>query len=201
MRLSHFTTQYRTGGARSKFGVSVDQLMAAKSTIENLGIKVVGLHIHAGSGILESDNWSGNALMMASLRSNFPHLKFLDLGGGLGVPYRLHEQPLEMKLVEQSLVHFKQNVMSQGLELWLEPGRFFVAESGVILARVTQLKEKPGKRFVGINTGMNSLIRPALYDAYHHIVNISRMEQHTQEDSQLYDVVGPICETGDVLGE
>lgn len=175
--------------------------MAAKSTIDTLGVKVVGLHIHAGSGILEGDNWISNANLMASLRANFPHLKFLNVGGGLGVPYRLHESPLDLKEVAQSLTQFKQNVLaSHDLELWMEPGRYFVAEAGVILAKVTQLKEKPGKRFVGVNTGMNSLIRPALYEAYHHIVNISRMEEHQEDSTLIFDVVGPICETGDVLG-
>ncbi|MEE4244457.1 MAG: bifunctional aspartate kinase/diaminopimelate decarboxylase, partial [Kangiellaceae bacterium] len=83
------------------------------------------------------------------------------------------------------------------IQLWLEPGRFIVAESGVLLAKVTQTKGKQGARYLGLETGMNSLIRPALYGAYHPMVNISRIDQQV---AQKYTVVGPICETGDKLG-
>ena len=82
-------------------------------------------------------------------------------------------------------------------ELWLEPGRYLVADAGVLLARVTQLKRKGDYRYVGVDTGMNSLIRPALYDAWHEIVNLSRCDEAADT---LYQVVGPICESGDVLG-
>ena len=83
------------------------------------------------------------------------------------------------------------------LSLWLEPGRYFVAESGVILAKVTQCKAKGKVHFVGIETGMNSLIRPALYGAYHEIVNLSRI---SQEKTGFAHIVGPICESSDTLG-
>jgi diaminopimelate decarboxylase/aspartate kinase len=83
------------------------------------------------------------------------------------------------------------------LEVWLEPGRYLVAAAGVLLARVTQLKVKSGVRFVGIATGMNSLIRPALYGAYHEIANLTRLDEPATE---LMSVVGPICESADVLG-
>ncbi len=89
------------------------------------------------------------------------------------------------------------NPDSAKLSFWLEPGRFFVAESGVILAKVTQLKEKGKARFIGIETGMNSLIRPALYGSYHEIVNLSRLHE---EKTEFAHVVGPICESGDTLG-
>ena len=81
---------------------------------------------------------------------------------------------------------------------WLEPGRYLAAAAGVLLTRVTQLKDKDGVRYVGVNTGMNSLIRPALYGAHHHIVNLSRLDEPAGE---LVDVVGPICESADVLGK
>jgi diaminopimelate decarboxylase/aspartate kinase len=86
----------------------------------------------------------------------------------------------------------------RGVEIWLEPGRYLAAECGVLLARVTQLKTKGQYRYLGLSTGMNSLIRPALYGAYHDIVNLSRLEAAAD---RYYRVVGPICESGDVLGE
>jgi len=84
------------------------------------------------------------------------------------------------------------------VDVWLEPGRYLVAEAGVLLARVTQLKSKGEQHYLGLATGMNSLIRPALYGAYHRIVNLSRL---SEKPSVRYTVVGPICESGDVLGE
>jgi diaminopimelate decarboxylase/aspartate kinase len=84
-----------------------------------------------------------------------------------------------------------------GIALWIEPGRYVVAEAGILLAKVTQIKGKGDASFVGVATGMNSLIRPALYGAHHDIVNLTRIEDH---DTLMCDVVGPICETGDVLG-
>ena len=87
--------------------------------------------------------------------------------------------------------------MHPGLEIWIEPGRYMIAAAGVLLARVTQLKSKGEVRYVGIATGMNSLIRPALYGAYHEIVNLTRLDEPLEH---LVNVVGPICESGDILG-
>ena len=107
----------------------------------------------------------------------------------------LTEDPLLLQRLDQLL---EESLGEQGLELWLEPGRYLSSECGVLLSRVTQLKSKGQYRYLGISTGMNSLIRPALYGAYHDIVNLSRLGQPEDEH---YRVVGPICESGDVIGE
>jgi len=207
----------QTGGARSKFGVSVSQLHAILPTINALGIKVIGLHVHKGSGIHDASVWAGTAAFLASLMPLFPHLRILDLGGGLGVGYRDTDPLLDLALLDKSVAQFRAGLGDRGkeLQLWLEPGRFLVATAGVLLASVTQLKHKPGRDFVGLSTGMNSLIRPSLYDAHHDIVNLSRLDAHAQPPAEagrvylntldprthhLVDVVGPICESGDVLG-
>jgi bifunctional diaminopimelate decarboxylase / aspartate kinase len=122
-------------------------------------------------------------------------VRVLDLGGGLGVPERAGAISLDLAALDAALGAVRAE--APGLEFWLEPGRFVVAAAGVLLARVTQLKGKGAKRYLGIATGMNSLIRPALYGAYHEIVNLSRLDEPA---SELFDVVGPICETGDFLG-
>jgi diaminopimelate decarboxylase/aspartate kinase len=119
----------------------------------------------------------------------------LDLGGGIGVPDRPGQPEFNLPQLDQILL---ETLGSQGIELWLEPGRYLVAESGVLLARVTQLKNKGNFHYVGVATGMNSLIRPALYGAYHEIVNLSRLDEPADVPCR---VVGPICESGDVLGE
>ena len=119
----------------------------------------------------------------------------MNLGGGLGVPERPDQSALDLQAIDASLAPLK--AANPSLSIWLEPGRFLVARSGVLLTRVTQIKGKGDVRYIGVNTGMNSLIRPALYGAYHRIVNLSRLDQ---EATEVVSVVGPICETGDRLG-
>src|SRR5690606_8191657 len=113
----------------------------------------------------------------------------------LGVPEKPAQEPLDFSELDKGLAEVRKVI--PGIEIWMEPGRFVVAESGVLLARVNQTKGKGTVRYVGIATGMNSLIRPALYGAYHEIVNLTRM---AEEPTERVSVVGPICETGDVLG-
>jgi len=119
----------------------------------------------------------------------------LDLGGGFGVPEKASRTPLDLAAIDAGLQAFRRE--HPRFALWLEPGRYLVAKAGVLLARVTQLKGKGEVRYAGVATGMNSLIRPALYGAYHEIVNLTRLDE---PETQTYEVVGPICETGDVLG-
>jgi diaminopimelate decarboxylase/aspartate kinase len=111
------------------------------------------------------------------------------------VPEKEGDAPLDLAALDRSLTEIRAAL--PGCQLWLEPGRYLVSEAGVLLAKVTQTKTKSGARFVGIATGMNSLIRPALYGAYHRIVNLSRLGGPA---AGLVTVVGPICETGDRLG-
>jgi diaminopimelate decarboxylase/aspartate kinase len=184
----------RTGGARSKFGVAVADLPEFKRLAARAGVQIVGLHAHLGSGILASDHWLDVGQRLLELSDMFPQVEILDLGGGLGVPSRAGERALNLDDLGQKLARLK--LQAPQFEFWMEPGRYLVADAGVLLARVTQAKLKQGVHFVGLETGMNSLIRPALYDAAHEIVNLSRLDApHTI----LADVVGPICETGDVL--
>lgn len=178
---------------------------------------MIGLHIHAGSGIVQVDNWTNNAKLLFNVCKTFPSVRMLNLGGGIGVPYNPKHPALPTQSLDDSLAQLKEQFRKQlnrDLQFWMEPGRFVVAHAGILLATVTQLKTKPGRKFVGINTGMNSLIRPALYSSYHHIVNVSRLSNDDTQDGYwsclhvpskqeclIADVVGPICETGDVLGK
>jgi diaminopimelate decarboxylase/aspartate kinase len=122
-------------------------------------------------------------------------VRVLDLGGGLGVPDRRGKPGFDLARLDELLA---EALGGLDVEIWLEPGRYLAAECGVLLARVTQLKSKGQYHYLGISTGMNSLIRPALYGAHHDIVNLSRLDQKADRH---YRVVGPICESGDVLGE
>ena len=185
----------RTAGSRSKFGIAPDQLDAVAAAVRAANARVVGLHAHAGSGVLEPGGWVEVAGVLAEVARRFPHVRIVDVGGGLGVPEKPDQRPLDLGAVDAALLRFK--AAHPGVELWLEPGRFLVAEAGVLLARVTQRKRKGELSYVGVDVGMNTLIRPALYGAYHEIVNLSRLDEGPAE---IVDVVGPICETGDTLG-
>jgi diaminopimelate decarboxylase/aspartate kinase len=185
----------RTGGAQSKFGVALDEIAAFREHARRHGARIIGLHAHLGSGILDAAHWRSVHVQLASLAEQFNRIGILDIGGGLGVPSRPRDEPLDLVALASALAEVKQAYPQ--FQLWMEPGRFLVAEAGVLLARVTQTKRKGEVRYVGIDAGMNSLIRPALYEAWHEIVNLSRLGQVADE---LVQVVGPICETGDVLG-
>jgi len=184
-----------TGGSESKFGIPQSSLALIATLTAQHRIRVVGLHAHSGSGILTPDLWQQTALMLAAETSRFPDVTILNIGGGLGIVEKPGQQPLDLKALDESLLAVKTRYPH--LAFWLEPGRYFVAESGVILAKVTQCKDKGKVRFIGIETGMNSLLRPALYGAYHEIVNLTRLNA---EKTAFAHVVGPICESGDTLG-
>ncbi len=184
-----------TGGNESKFGIAPNDIIRAAQLVKQHQLTVVGLHTHSGSGILAVELWQDTANMLIDQIKCFPDVRFINLGGGLGISEKPGQQPLNLIELDQRLQQINKNYPN--LELWLEPGRYFVAESGVLLAKVTQCKEKGKVRFVGIETGMNSLIRPMLYGAYHPIVNLSRLNE---PNTGFAHIVGPICESGDTLG-
>ncbi len=185
----------RTAGTHAKFGVPLDELAALQSLSAECQVSVVGLHAHPGSGVFDVGSWADTAEVLLGAAELFPQLRALDLGGGLGVPDS-HEQP-GLDLQKLDAVLGVVTARRPGLEVWLEPGRFLVATAGVLLARVTQIKAKGEMHYVGVATGMNSLIRPVLYGAWHEIVNLTRLDLPATE---VVDVVGPICESGDFLG-
>ena len=185
----------KTGGAGSKFGLALDQVEEFRRLARQHGARIVGLHAHLGSGIFDIGHWREVYAQLAALAERFGRVESLNIGGGLGVPARPDEAPIDLAALDAVLAEVKQAYPQY--RLWLEPGRYLVAEAGVLLARVTQVKRKGEFHYVGLDTGMNSLIRPALYDAWHEIVNLTRWGAPGET---LCQVVGPICESGDVLG-
>jgi diaminopimelate decarboxylase/aspartate kinase len=185
----------RTAGAHSKFGVPLFEMADLRAAADAAGARIVGLHAHTGSGNFDVPMWIETAAVLAGAAAELPDVETLDLGGGLGVPDRAGRPPIELAALDAALQGFRE--AHPRYELWLEPGRYMVADAGALLARVTQLKGKGAVRYLGVATGMNSLIRPALYGAHHEIHNLSRLDQ---ADEHMFTIVGPICETGDVLG-
>lgn len=185
----------RTAGAHSKFGVPLFELAELESLAAAAECRIVGLHAHTGSGILSPENWQQTGALLSELAGRFPDVRTLDLGGGLGIPERPGERPLDLAALDESLAAIRE--AHPDYALWLEPGRYLVAAGGVLVSEVTQVKGKGDVQYVGIATGMNSLIRPALYGAFHEIVNLSRLGEAATE---IVSVVGPNCESGDKLG-
>jgi diaminopimelate decarboxylase/aspartate kinase len=185
----------RTAGAHAKFGVPVGQIEELGVLAERHGVIVVGLHAHSGSGIFDADNWAEVATRLLELAQRFPQLHTIDVGGGLGVPDGHDQLALDLAQLDTALLAVRQNRPS--VAVWIEPGRYLVAAAGALIARVTQTKSKDDVRYVGIATGMNSLIRPALYGAWHEIVNLTRLDEPATD---IVNVVGPICESADFLG-
>ena len=185
----------QTAGKKSKFGISLASLGDVHKLVKKYDIRVVGLHAHTGSGILDPENWKETAVLLAKLAKEFEEIRFINLGGGFGVPDNSFQKPLDIKKLDDLL--YQVSLDYPFFQFWIEPGRFLVAEAGVLLLKVTQLKKKEDKNFVGVASGMNSLIRPSLYGAYHEIVNLDWLES---SEFLRVDVVGPICESGDVLG-
>lgn len=184
-----------TAGSESKFGIPFSEFDEVQRIVKENNINVIGLHSHSGSGILQPDTWSRTADSLLKLTQAFPQISLVNLGGGLGIVERPGQAALDLQTFNDSLLKIKKQFPK--IKFWMEPGRYLVARSGVLLAKVTQIKNKGDVSFVGIATGMNSLIRPALYGSYHEIVNLTNDDQ---EKTNVANIVGPICESGDTLG-
>ncbi len=182
------------GHKESKFGISIEQLPEILKVVDKYQLNIVGLHIHTGSDILDAEVFlrGGNVLFEAAMQ--FPNLKFLDFGGGFKVAYKPQDVATDVMEVGKAVgAAFQEFCKKYGrqLELWLEPGKFLVSEAGYLLVKSTVVKPTPSVIFVGVDSGLNHLIRPMMYDAYHSVYNLSNPEGKKEK----YNVVGYICET------
>ena len=176
-----------TEGLDSKFGLEIDKLENVINFCKDKNINILGFHSHRGSNINNINNWV-NAFNKLSNLANKYDVKVVNIGGGFGLNLKVDD------FLNLDLILEKKN----NLEIWIEPGRYLVADAGILVSRVNLVKEKGDNKFIGIDTGMNSLMRPTLYDAYHCIYNLSNIEDEELLD---YSVVGPICESGDIFGK
>jgi len=191
-----------TGGSESKFGILLEEVAEAKSIVARHGLTVTGLHAHAGSGIRDTEKvfQSMKNLLSIATVENFPNLRFIDFGGGFKVPYRPDESRIDYRSFGVKTVKiFREFCDRYGkeLELYFEPGKYIVAESGVLLTEVNTLKQNRDHLIAGTNSGFSQLIRPVFYDAYHHILNLS----HPEGQLKKYDIYGNICESGDFFAK
>jgi diaminopimelate decarboxylase/aspartate kinase len=186
----------RTGGAEAKFGLPLMRLDAFVATARKLGVRITALHAHLGSGVDAPAHWRDVYAELAGLADGIETVEIIDIGGGLPIAYRDDAVPFAIAAWAQGLAEIKAAYPRYALAV--EPGRYLVAEAGVLLLTVTQVVEKDGIRRAGVDGGMNALMRPALYEAWHGIHNLTRFGDIA---TATFDVVGPICESGDVLGQ
>ncbi|WP_338871113.1 diaminopimelate decarboxylase [Spirosoma sp. SC4-14] len=183
-----------TGHADSKFGISILQRPEIRAMVERYQLLVAGLHIHTGSDFKNANAFLRGAEVLFDLASDYPDLKFIDFGSGFKVAYKAGDHITDVvdlgRKVSETFKSFCQQY-GRELELWFEPGKFLVSESGHLLVRTNIVKENPSRTFVAVDSGLNHLIRPMMYDAYHDIKNVS----NPLGDEKTYTVVGYICET------
>ena len=185
-------------GADAKFGVPHDEAADVLGDAADRGFDVVGVHAHAGSGILDAGDLDSHRQVLDRLaavaRSAPVDLEFVDVGGGLGVPYRPEESALDLAAVADAT---RDALAGVDADLLLEPGRYLVADAGVLLTEVNTVKPTGGSTLAGVDAGMTDLLRPALYDAHHEVRSLAADADARASDS--VSVVGPICESTDVL--
>ena len=197
---AHTHPYISTGLKENKFGISVDQAREVYRQASTLAhIKVTGMDCHIGSQLTELqpflDATDRLIVLMEQLKQDGIEIKHLDLGGGLGVPYTNEAPPHPADYAKALLDKLKQY---GDLEIILEPGRAITANAGILVTKVEYLKSNETRHFAIVDTGMNDMIRPALYQAY---MNIIETDRTLIRESNVYDVVGPICETSDFLGK
>lgn len=191
-------TKVKTGHKESKFGILREEIPRILRIMQQYNLRIIGLHEHIGSGIKNIGAALKSIKQLMQIALQFPTLEFLDFGGGFSVPYHPNEKRLNLKKFGKEVVSlFRTFCQKYGRELsmYFEPGRYYVAESGHLLATVTTLKKRGTKSFVGLDTGFHHLIRPVMYNSYHHISN-------TKSGSlKKYTVFGNTCESGDCFGK
>ncbi|MEL6835693.1 MAG: diaminopimelate decarboxylase [Bacteroidota bacterium] len=182
------------GHIDSKFGISIHQMPHILKIVQTLGLHIEGIHMHTGSDILNAESFLQAAEILLNCAQSFQNLDYIDFGSGFKVPYKPGGIATDIEdFGERLSQRFNEFCAEYGKDLMLifEPGKFLVSEAGYFLARCNVVKTTPATAFVGVDSGLNHLSRPMMYDAYHHITNLSNPEGK----KRIYTVVGYICET------
>ncbi len=188
------TSKISTGHIDSKFGISIHQMPHVHRVVKETGLKVEGIHMHTGSDILDAEVFLQGAEILFNAAERFSNLEYIDFGSGFKVPYKKDDiatdiEELGMQLSERFNAFCKE--YGKELTLMFEPGKFLVSEAGNLLTKVNVVKQTTSMIFVGIDSGLNHLIRPMFYNSYHEILNLSK----ATGKKRIYTIVGYICET------
>ena len=189
-----------TAGKATKFGIPVHDIDQVLAIADKYDLRITGIHQHIGSGISTMKVLGEAMNVLLTHARRFPELEFVNIGGGFNIPYRPEDQPIDFENFQATIVSQLQEAKTHEtstLEYWFEPGRFLVAESGVLLVRSNTIKTANGRVFAGTDSGMSQLVRPAFYQAYHEIYNLS----NPTASRNTYEIVGNICESGDIFAK
>jgi diaminopimelate decarboxylase len=192
--------QVVTGGEDSKFGILHTQIDFALEIIKKHELQLIGIHCHLGSGLYNTTNFAPMVEYMFALASNIVGIKVIDLGGGFGVRYRESDKNIDLTQFAKVIDKYHKkypSIKDNKVKIIFEPGKYLVAESTFLLSTVTNIREQGELKIVGLDTGLNQIIRPALYSSYHHIINLSK----PSSAKETVQVVGNICESTDVLNK
>ncbi|MGE4577332.1 MAG: diaminopimelate decarboxylase [Candidatus Methanomethylophilaceae archaeon] len=188
-----------TGKKGTKFGIPADRALNVYSRANDLGFDIRGIHAHIGSGGQAIEPFLDETEILAGITDSLSEigieLEFIDIGGGIGVPYKMNEEPMnleELAAEVADMIKMETDVKT----IILEPGRYIVADTTLLLTKCVDIKDLGFKKYIGVDAGMNTLVRPAMYDSYHHV---ALADKFGKACTAKYDVVGPICESGDYL--
>ena len=189
-----------TGNKGAKFGIPKDKVVETYLRAQDLGLNPIGIHAHIGSGGQSVEPFVEEAEVLSELINQIGEagidLEFVDIGGGIGVPYKPNEDEMDLGQMASEVTDvFEQNTNVR--KIILEPGRYLVCDATILLTRCTDVKDAGTKKYIGVDAGFNTLIRPAMYDSFHYIQNGSKFGKAC---TAKFDIAGPICETGDYLG-
>ncbi len=189
-----------TGNKGAKFGIPKDKVVETYLRAQDLGLEPIGIHAHIGSGGQSVEPFVEEAEVLAGLINQLSEagidLEFVDIGGGIGVPYKPNEDEMDLgEFASQVTDVFQMDTDVK--KLIIEPGRYIVCDACVLLTKCTDVKDTGVKKYIGVDAGFNTLIRPAMYDSFHYIQNGSKFGKAC---TGRYDIAGPLCESGDYLG-
>ena len=196
-----------TAGKNTKFGLWENNALKAYKTAKKAGVKRFGIHMHVGSGVLDVEPFllALDKLLNVARKAHDQigvNFEFVDMGGGLGVPYKPEEKEIDIaRFSKEVLSLFKRKIAEYGLGepfFCVEPGRYLVCDASILLTTVNTVKVTPFKKFVGVDAGFNTLVRPTMYGSYHQVLVANKLDV---SENETYDVVGPVCESGDVLAK
>jgi diaminopimelate decarboxylase len=194
-----------TGGQKTKFGIELSRIPDVMRISKLYNLKIAGINQHIGSLFMDGDVYLQSAGNILSIAKQFDDLEFIDLGGGFGIPYRKQASQARLDLNElgkklSDVIDPWVKDYGKEIEIKIEPGRYIVAESGILLGRVNAIKKNYKTKYVGTDLGFNVLVRPVMYDS-HHDIEIYREKEIPSLKEETVSIVGNICETGDIIAK
>ena len=195
-----------TGGKNTKFGINTDKIDEVKAILKEYSLNLVGINQHIGSLFMEGESYIEGVKSILTTAEQFTGLKFIDLGGGFGIPYRKQEgqERLELELFGEKISSLLSNWANQNnpnILFKIEPGRYVIAECGILLGSVYAQKENSETHYVGTDLGFNTLVRPVMYDSHHDVEVYKKHSVQLADEQEAVTIVGNICESGDIIAK